>query len=69
MNTELRVGSTVEMLTTDGPEIMQIVEIKKQTLYVCSLEEARIAKESGRVPILRGFNSRFVLRGVPNVAE
>lgn len=59
---EFEIGTMLEMLTTDGSRILKLLEIKGDTLYVCSQDEANSAIIEQRSPRLCGFNRRFALR-------
>ena len=60
MTTE--IGKSVKLRAYDGQEIVRrVVELRNETVYVCSEEEYKRAYQEKREPICVGFNTRYVL--------
>ena len=58
----IEVGKNVKLMAYNGQEIIRrVVEVRRETIYVCEEKEYDRAHQEGREPISVGFNKRYVV--------
>ncbi len=61
----MKIGDLVIAETiSEGSVERRVVEIKGDTVYICTEKEWRSAREQHREPICVGFNKRYIRRAV-----